>query len=499
MRPPACRLNLLFALALSCVLAVTVALSLPAGARAGNGAGKIEPRLQKLVEKKGENERVAIMLRGPDANKLYRKYARHGELLPLIDAVAVDVKVKELDDLAADPEVSFVLADPPVRPQGVVDYSKLATSYIHTDRVQKVWDKNYDGRGIGIVVIDSGVAPVADFSGRLVQVTGPTQSWTNDDLHGHGSLVAGIAAGKSLDGKFIGTAPGSTIYALNVNNPDGVRSSDVIAALQWVHENAHAYNIRVVNLSLGESIPSSYLANPLDLAVERVWASGVVVVVSAGNGGAGLVDYAPANDPLALTVGSTDNKGTRDTSDDVLASFTAVGPTLDGYSKPELLAPGRLIASVLPAGSYLDGQAPTANRIAPGYATISGTSFSAPQVAGAAALLLQRRPDWSPDNVKWALVQKGHSVSGTSLRALDAEDSYNVYMPGRANQGARALVCAPGSLCLPDNGTSTVASVWDSATWNSATWNSVTWNSASWDDPSAVLPEPEPVGDPAAA
>jgi serine protease AprX len=517
------RCTLPLSLLLSLVLALTVALSLPGGASAGEGpGGKIEKRLEQLAGKRSENAEIDVILRGPDSNKLFRKYAKGGKLLPLIGAISTTVKVKDLDKLAADPDVKFMLADAPVRPQGVVDYSKIATTYPFADRAHTAWDKNLDGRGVGIAVIDSGVAPVADFGSRLVQVppdvvsrtvveplvqtnettaplapltdplvqttealiepvatTSPTY-WPSDDVHGHGSLVAGIAGGKSVDGKFIGIAPGAGIYALNVNRPEGVRSSDVIDALQWVHENAHAYNIRVVNLSLTESLPSSYKESVLDLAIERVWAAGLVVVVSAGNGGPGAVDFAPANDPLALTVGSTDNKGTRDTGDDVVASFTAMGRTVDGYSKPEVLAPGRLIASTLPAGTQLDKEAPAQNKIAPGYATISGTSFSAPQVAGAAALLFQKNPGWSPDNIKWALVEKSRSLSGGSMRTVDIASAVNVFGPSRANQGVLALVCAPGTICLPDNGTSTVASSWSSATWNSATWNSATWNSATW-------------------
>jgi serine protease AprX len=475
------RLHLLLALALVAVLAALAGGVSSARADDGHSA-KVEGRLAAQANSKGPEAELQIILRGDDTDKLFRKYAKHGEELPLVGGVATSVKVKDLDKLAADPDVSFVAADPPVAPQGTVDYSKLTTSYPFADNAQKVWVDKYDGSGVGIAVIDSGVAPVSDFSGRLVQVTMPGQPWGNDDTYGHGSLVAGVAAGKSSDGKFIGIAPGATVYALNVNNPAGVNSSDVIAALQWVYTNAHTYNIRVVNLSLAETLPSSYLQSTLDLAVERVWAAGVTVVVAGGNGGVGAVDFAPANDPLALSVGGTDNMGTNYVGDDVLASWSALGTTVNGYAKPEMVAPGRRIASVLPAGTYLDSVAPAANRVAPGYATISGTSFSAPQVAAAAALVLQRHPGWSPDQVKWALVQKAKPISAGLLRTLDAVAAETVSDGdvGRANQGVLALVCAPGATCLTDNGGSTAASNWDSSTWNSSTWNSSTWNSSTW-------------------
>jgi serine protease AprX len=480
MRLLSSRLHILLAFAIACAFALTVALSLPAGASAAKPS-KIEPRLAKLVEKKDKNAAVEIILRGPDTSKLFTKYAKGGTYMPLVDAVATEVKVKDLEKLAGDPAVSYVLADAPVRPLGAVDYSQIVTTYPYANKAPRAWDYGLDGRGVGIAVIDSGVAPVADFGGRLVQVTGPNQMWSNDDLVGHGSFVSAIIGGRSVDGKFIGIAPGASIYALNVANPAGVNSSDVISALQWVYENAHTYNIRVVNLSLGESLPGSYQQSLLDLAVERVWAAGIVVVVSSGNGGPGAIDFAPANDPLAVTVGATDHRGTKANVDDILASFSAYGTTVNGYSKPELLAPGRLIGSLTPLGSVLEQTAPLANRIAPGYAKMSGTSFAAPQVAGAAALLLQRNPDWSPDQVKGILVRKGIAISGTATPALSLSfvDGY-VGTPEPANQGVAALVCAPGSTCLADNGTSTVASYWNSATWNSATWNSATWNSATW-------------------
>ena len=475
--------------AVGLILSLVCSLSLPGTARGdGGSAAKVEPRLARLAgEKSDPNAPLEIILRGDSTDKLYRRYARKGKELSLVGGVSATVKVKDLEKIAADPDVSFVLADPPVESQGsgVVDYSKLTSLYPFADHAKDVWDKGYDGRGVGIAVIDSGVAPGPDFGGRLVQVTTPAQTWTNDDSVGHGSLVAGIAAGKSAEGKFIGVAPGATVYALNVNNPGGVHSSDVIDALQWVYENAHTYNIRVVNLSLGETVAGTYQLSTLDLAVERVWAAGIVVVVSAGNGGTGAIDYAPANDPLALTVGATDPKGTNSSGDDVVTSFSATGTTQGGYAKPEMVAPGRLIASVLPSGTTLALLAPAGNKVAPGYASISGTSFAAPQVAGAAALLLQKHPDWSPDQIKWTLVQKAHGIAGgQSLRTLEANAAIGVATPGLANQGVLALVCAPGSTCLADTGVSTLSSSWNSSSWNSSSWNSSSWNSSSWNSSS---------------
>jgi len=153
-------------------------------------------------------------------------------------------------------------------------------------------------------VIDSGVTKVDDLSGRVVQVPLPGQVKTSlDDTYGHGTFVAGVAAGKSANGSYAGIAPGATIYALNLSRPDGIRSSDVMSALFWVLQNAKAKHIGVVNLSLSEGVDSSYATSSLDDVVELLWRRGIVVVVSSGNDGPGTTSHAPGNDPFAITVG----------------------------------------------------------------------------------------------------------------------------------------------------------------------------------------------------
>jgi serine protease AprX len=339
------------------------------------------------------------------------------------------------------------------------------------------------GQGVGIAVIDSGVTPSQDFGSRLVQVRLDGQTGSLDDTVGHGTLVAGVAAGYSPDERFIGIAPAATVYALNINRPTGVRTSDVITALKWVFDNAGTYNIRVVNLSLSETVKSSYTQSALDLAVERLWARGVFVVVAAGNGGAGEIDYAPANDPLAFTVGAFDTLDTSGPGDDIALPWSSSGTTVDGFVKPDLVAPGRHIAAPLPAATTLGAAAPLANRVASGYASINGTSFAAPQVAGAAAIIFQAHPDYSPDNVKWVLIAKqGAKPRNSTIGALSLSSSYNLAgTPGRANQGVPALVCAPGASCQTG---STVASSWDSSSWASSSWASSSWAGASWNSSS---------------
>jgi serine protease AprX len=425
---------------------------------------------------------ATVIVIGPGAAHAAAKHGTVLARLSVVGGVSASVRSEELAALAAERGVTRIA--PSVRMVRTGNSpARLATVYPQVSNADGAWAKGYTGKGVGIAIIDSGVTPGADFGSRLVQVRLPDQPGSLADAEGHGTLVAGIAAGSSPDGRFVGIAPEANVYAINVSRGTSVYSSDVVTALNWVFENAHANNIRVVNLSVSETEPSSYKQNILDLAVERLWASGVVVVAAAGNTGdvASAVDYAPANDPFVITVGGLDDHGTAKPGDDTVATFSSRGTTVDGAVKPELLASGRLVASILTPGSFLDSQAPTANRVAPGYATISGTSFAAPQVAGAAAIVLQLHPDWSPDAVKYALVSQSRSLKEGALTSLFLGSVVNLKAPtGLANQGLSSLVCLPGASCLTESSGSTIASTWDSSSWTSSSWTSSSWTSSSW-------------------
>ncbi len=454
-----------------------------ADARATVHYAKVAAPLAAAARRSAPQKPLHVIISGPSAAAAAGRYGTKVRRLGFGGAVAASVPAGRLAALKSDRGVSLISLDSSVSftAVGAVSASSLATIFPGRDSAANAWSAGATGRGVGIAVIDSGVTPSDAFGSRLVQVALDGQTGSLDDTVGHGTLVAGVAAGYSPDGRFIGIAPGATVYALNINRPTGVRTSDVITALKWIFDNAHAYNIRVVNLSLTEDVPSSYKDSALDLAVERLWASGVFVSVAAGNRGtaAGATDYAPANDPLAFTVGAFDTMNTRGPGDDTLAPWSSGGKTIDGFMKPDLVAPGRHIAGPLPASTAFDAQAPAANRVASGYAEINGTSFAAPQVAGAAAIIFQWHPDWSPDNVKWALIAKqGAKPRNSKIGALSLSSSYNVAgTPGRANQGVPALVCAPGASCLTG---STVASDWDSSSWSSSSWSSSSWSSSSW-------------------
>jgi len=346
--------------------------------------------------------------------------------LTLIDAQALTVRLGDIQRLADQPGISLLAADLPTEPTSTPGpaFSLPALDSLFPGIVgaTAAWAKGYTGSEIGIAVLDSGVAPLADFSGRLTNASVAGLADSADDQLGHGTFVAAVAAGRSTDGRYAGVAPGATVFAINVSRDNSVLSSDVIKGLEWVLANRGApRNIRVVVLSLTESLPSSYRTSALDFAVEKLWQRGIVVVASSGNSGPDTMQFAPANDPYAITVGASDPNGTAATGDDVLASFSSFGKTIDGHAKPELLAPGRNVVSALPDGSTLELMAPDANHVAPGYVRMNGTSVAAPQVAGAVAILLQENPSLTPDQVKWLLVSTARPVTGSSANGLDVE------------------------------------------------------------------------------
>ena len=450
----------------------------------GDFGAKVDATLARIADRSAADRSIRVVVYGEaPVAALERVRATSIDSMALVNAASGTIKAAHLRRLGGDAGVSHVTVDSPVERtdsgSGSVTslitplvFPDLTTLYPKIDGAPAAWNKGYSGKGIGIAVIDSGVTPVADFGTRVTQVRLSFNGETLNDGYGHGTFVAGVAGGKSLDGRYVGVAPGASIYALNVARGQGVFSSDVIAGLDWVDANRGAKNIRVVVLSLGETLPSSYTTNILDAAVERLWKNGVTVVVSAGNSGPDTAQYAPANDPFAITVGASDPVGTLDKADDVVASFSTYGQTLDGFTKPDLVTPGRHIVAPVPTGTTLDQIAPPENHVLPGYLRMNGTSFSAPQVAGAAAILLEKNPGLKPDQVKWLLVQTGGaSVAATPGRRLDLEAAITYSGTiGFANQGVEYSVAlsssGSGSGGLNSASTSAEALIERAEAWN---------------------------------
>jgi serine protease AprX len=337
--------------------------------------------------------------------------------LPIINAFLADVPNAALLVLANNPLIVHIAYDRVVAGSMERTGATIGATAVRHER-------GYDGSGIGVAVIDSGVtAWHDDLTGggspqrvdRFVDFVNGRQAAYDD--YGHGTHVAGIIAGNGLDsnGARSGVAPNARLIVLKVLDRAGHgRISDVIAALDYVVAHATALNIRIVNLSVATGVYESYLLDPLTLAAQRAVAAGVVVVAAAGNFGRdqlGRTVYggitAPGNAPWVLTVGASSHMGTVDRSDDTVAAFSSRGPTaVDHAAKPDLVAPGVGIESLSnPASTLyttqsrylLAGTVPT--WYLP-YLSQSGTSMSAPVVSGTVALMLQANPSLTPTDVK---------------------------------------------------------------------------------------------------
>jgi serine protease AprX len=448
----------------------------PAAAAGNNPYGpKVDDALAELASSSDPDAELHVIVFRKDGSADRPKLKPKNDL-ELIGALGGTVSVEDLAELAHGRGVDYIVLDNPAVPTAAgtpVSYPNLATIHPTVDGAQTAWSLGYTGAGVGVAVVDSGTVVAPDFGLRLTQplLSGQLSS---TDTYGHGAFVTSIVGGSSADGRFVGIAPGASLYGVDVVGTAGtLYSSDVIAGLNWVAANATAKGIRVVNLSLSETVSSSYLNSALDSAVEQLWRAGIVVVTSAGNLGPASMLYAPANDPFAITVGASDSMGTAATADDIVASFSSSGLTNDNFAKPDLLAPGRRITALLPVGTTLGLQAPLANIVAPGYAWMSGTSFSAPQVAGAAAILLQQHPTWTPDQVKAVLMQTTRPLAGTP-GALDIAAAVRyTAAPASANVG---IAPAPAQASTMSSTVTLSTSSWNTSGWNTSGWNSYSWD-----------------------
>ncbi len=396
--------------------------------------------------------------------------------LDIVGGVAATLTAEDVDRISRDPDVEFVALDATMvssgRDDGFIDASKLATTYPFTTNAPSAWSAGATGEGVTVAVIDSGLAEGQNFHGR---VAGRFEfgSATNglSDQSGHGTYVSGIIAGKGE--KYIGIAPGAEVLSLKVAGREGsALASDVISALQWAVDNKDAYNIQVINISLTSAAAGSYLQDPLDAAVEQAWFHGIVVVVAAGNfgGESFAVDHAPANDPYVITAGAFDDRGTANTPDDSFVSWSSTGTTVDGFAKPDVVAPGVGIVSTLAKGSLV-ARSFKDSVVDDHYVRMSGTSASSAIVTGVAALVLHQQPDLTPDEVKFRLMVTGTSVSGAPAPAVNAYSAVTSTAGGSANGSAH-----PSDLIDPETG----EIMYDSVLWRSVLWRSVLWRSVLW-------------------
>jgi len=389
--------------------------------------------------------------------------------ISIINSVVAEVPQGSLDLLAEAPGVVRVTMDRTVeaadrRGQVDVEFSKSAG-------VKEVWDSDNLGTGVTVAVMDTGIDPtfanlripprghgrgnrfLAYYDALSGQLYEPRRLRRSPkDPNGHGTHIAGIignSAYERRDGEYRGVAPAANLVAVRVLDETGMGTyADILEGIEWVVQNKDTYDIRVLNVSVYAPVFAPYWADPFNLATMAAWEAGIVVVTCAGNAGPDPMSVGvPGNTPYVITVGAfTDNYTPDDLGDDYIPPFSGTGPTLDAFVKPDVIAPGAHIISLMRRDTYLSQQYPE-NRINRRYFRMTGTSMSTAVVSGIAALMLSEDPDLTPDQVKYRMTitarpqfseysgEAAYSIWEQGAGRIWASDAVFTDIEGEANGG----------------------------------------------------------------
>ena len=356
--------------------------------------------------------------------------------------------------------------------------------------VADVWPLT-TGAGVVVALMDSGIAAHPDLpSGKVIaRVDLANDGAPGLDPAGHGTHLAGIIAGHGTE--FRGVAPDARLVDIRVLDQSGAGTlRSVVAGFEWLLDNRGALGIRVLNLSFGTTQTSSYHADLLAALAESAWFAGITVVAAAGNDGDEIGTIStPGADPFIITAGSFDDQGTRNEQDDRQSAFSSRGPTKDGFTKPDVLAPGRRVVSLRSGGSQAAPLQPDTDPGRSGknsnnlYTRMSGTSVSSAMVTGVAALVLSFHASYTPTKTKGAIVALGRSITGSPTKAVMAPSAVFA-LPRAVNSQllpSRLLMSALESSGLLGSGTTWEGVTWEGVTWESVTWESVSWESVTWE------------------
>ena len=413
-------------LAFTATLAVAAPQSHPA-------ATKIDRGLREAIRSGNTTQPVIISVKPGYRDALRQALERHGDRIvsdhELIDALSVELHTADIDGIASLASVDALSLDAPVAASSTVKALPMppiavpispapppsapppsgpTTTLRETLGLPKVATSSTltGSTGIGVAIIDSGIAPSADFNGRITGfydfTHGGARSVAPFDDFGHGTHVAGLigSSGVSSNYEFQGIAPSVHLIGFKVLDGTGQgKTSDVIRAIEFVVAHQSKLNVQIINLSLGHPILAPAGDDPLVRAVERASAAGLIVVAAAGNNGqkkSGEIGYtgitSPGNAPSAITVGAAVTNNTVRRDDDVVAAFSSRGPTwFDAYAKPNVVAPGLNLASNAVLTSTLYKQMVSNHVAAPNGApllSLSGTSMATAVTSGVVALVL---------------------------------------------------------------------------------------------------------------
>ncbi len=409
------------------------------------------------------------------------------------------------------------------------DIDSMASTTDYTG-AQAWWAAGYTGKGVDVAMIDSGVSPVDGLDGRGKVIHGPDLSLesqapnlTHLDTFGHGTFMAGLIAGRDAGltapyerapaSAYRGMAPDARIVSIKVATADGGTDvSQVIAAIDWVvqHRNDDGLNIRVLNISYGTNSSQRYGVDPLAFAVEQAWDAGIVVVAAAGNQGFQTRGSAPALaspafDKRIIAVGSSDSMGTATLADDTVPNFSAAAKT-GSARHPDFVAPGAHLQGLRVPNSFIDANVAGTALLDGRFMRGSGTSESAAITSGAVALILDKYPNATPDQVKRLIMTTAYDLPASKTRVMGSGElqlgpMLSVALPDYvqripAARGGGSLEKARGSdhltrdgvvlkgerdiFGMPFDSEAMAALEADRKAWSGGTWNGSVWTGSSW-------------------
>jgi len=283
------------------------------------------------------------------------------------------------------------------------------------------------------------------FWGTYDAINNSISNYSNEES-GHGTHVASIAGNADYDvyGNVYGVAPNAALVGIKAFDAEGKATyADVIRGIDWALQVKDQINLRVLNMSFSGPARSYYWEDPLNQAVMKAWQAGIVVIASAGNTGPDPMTIGvPGNVPYVITVGAmTDNYTESDATDDKLATFSAAGPTFEGFVKPEIVAPGGHLSGLMAFDTQIVQEHPEFHD-GGRYFEMSGTSQAAGVVSGVAALILSQDPSLTPDEVKCRLMDSAHAAFNDN-----GELAYSVFQQGSGLVNAADALTSTATAC----------------------------------------------------
>jgi serine protease AprX len=483
-----------------CVSAGVLVTATEAFAQSGHARMSRDLRQQLTTGRHRDNQ---VILTGSDA-QILRVAQRHGlEVRKWLETGAViDVPAAAMRGVLEDVDVDQITTNQAVRSQMAVTNATIGADLVQAGQWKDTdgGGRAFTGEGVGVAIIDSGVAVMPQLAYRVAaRVDFTVDGGYGLDGYGHGTHVAGIIAAKRYNGNAPGVAPGAHIVSLKVLDANGMGTADnVIEAIDFAIAHRERFNIKVINLSLGGPVLQAAADDPICQAVERAYRAGIVVVASAGNFGktadgrpilGGITT--PGISPFAVTVGALNTKGTADRGDDEVATYSSRGPTrFDHLIKPDLVAPGNKIESLAAPRSTLVREHPELVT-GSGYDAklrLSGTSMAAGVVSGAAALLFEKGPRLAIEAVRHSLQKTATSpVGGTivssgagSIQVVPALSSGTAFAGGTVF--CTALTCAPNEQPASSVSATSETIVWSDSFDETIVWSDSTDETIVWSD-----------------